>query len=299
MADDPIFRYVEDARQAVEALGNAARKQIARERRDLVTQLVQGFRRIRTFEGEREWIASLLDACIPFCTRCALLTVNAGKMEWKAARGFQIGKHAPVFAVSDAAAFSAVIESREMTVALSTVRELSSAITHVLGEDPSRKVTLIPIATQEHVAAVLYAEDAESAGLELVAVMAGSALEAARGSSKRAATTSPGILQIAPAVSTAVPPEDEALHLRAQRFARLRAAEIRLHEADAIQTGRAGGNLYDGSIRTRIDQAREAFRNQFFAGPSTLKDYLHEEFVRTLANGKVELMGPEYPGPLG
>jgi hypothetical protein len=296
MSDDPILRQVEEARQAVEALGHAARKQIAKERRELVTQLAQGFRRIRTFEGEREWIAALLDACTPFCIRCALLTVNAGKLEWKAARGFEIGKHALVFPASDAAAFSSVIESREVTVAISTVRELSSAMTHVLGEDPSRKVTLIPIATQERVAAVLYAEDAESAGLELVAVMAGAALEAARGSSKRPAPL--GILQIAPAVSPAVLPEDEALHLRAQRFARLRAAEIRLHEADAIKSGRSGANLYAGTIRTRIDDAREAFRNQFFAGPSTLKDYLHEEFVRMLANGKVELMGPEYPGPL-
>jgi hypothetical protein len=94
-----------------------------------------------------------------------------------------------------------------------------------------------------------------------------------------------------------LPAEEQRIHFRAQRFARVRVAEMRLFQGDAVQAGRAGRNLYD-ALRKSIDAAREAFRLSFFAPCSSMVDYLHLELVQTLANDDPDLLGNNYPGPM-
>jgi hypothetical protein len=91
--------------------------------------------------------------------------------------------------------------------------------------------------------------------------------------------------------------DQQQIHLRAQRFARVQSAEMRLYHADAVQAGRSRRNLYD-LLRQPIDDARQAFRTKFFAGCPSMVDYLHLELTRTLANDDPDLFGSTYPGPL-
>jgi hypothetical protein len=91
--------------------------------------------------------------------------------------------------------------------------------------------------------------------------------------------------------------EEQDLHLKAQRFARNQAAEIRLYKSEDVKNGRTGSNLYT-SLKAEIDSARETFRRDFLSGPGKMADYVHLELVRTLANDDVQLLGPDYPGPL-
>jgi hypothetical protein len=93
------------------------------------------------------------------------------------------------------------------------------------------------------------------------------------------------------------PVSEEETSLRAQRFARVRVAEIQLYHAAAMKSGRAAGNLY-GALKAQIDSARDAYRENFVTPMNGTADYLHTEFVRTLANHDAALLGPEYPGPL-
>jgi hypothetical protein len=94
-----------------------------------------------------------------------------------------------------------------------------------------------------------------------------------------------------------LPAEEQRIHLRAQRFARVQAAEMRLFQADAVLAGRAGRDLYD-TLRNSIDAAREAFRLSFFAPCASMVDYLHLELVQTLAHDDPDLLGNNYPGPM-
>jgi hypothetical protein len=107
------------------------------------------------------------------------------------------------------------------------------------------------------------------------------------------------IAPLPPAVSQwdRLSPGEQQIHLRAQRFARVLAAGLRLHEADAVQTSRARHDLYN-ALREPIDAARAAFRKSFFAPCASMVDYLHLELVRTLANDDIELLGQDYPGPM-
>ena len=89
----------------------------------------------------------------------------------------------------------------------------------------------------------------------------------------------------------------EGTDLRAHRFARVRVAEIQLYHAAALRTGRSSGDLY-GALKPQIDAARDAYREKFLTPVNGTADYLHAEFVRTLANDNAALLGPGYPGPL-
>jgi hypothetical protein len=87
------------------------------------------------------------------------------------------------------------------------------------------------------------------------------------------------------------------VHLGAQRFARVRVAEIQLYHAAQMKTGRGARDVY-GALKSQMDAAREAYREKFLTPLNGTADYLHAEFVRTLANDDAALLGPTYPGPL-
>jgi len=94
-----------------------------------------------------------------------------------------------------------------------------------------------------------------------------------------------------------VPVLHEEKHPRAQRFARVRVAEIQLYHAAAMKGGRAAGDVYS-ALKPQMDAAREAYREKFLTPMNGTADYLHAEFVRTLANDDAAQLGPGYPGPL-
>ena len=89
----------------------------------------------------------------------------------------------------------------------------------------------------------------------------------------------------------------DVIDLAAQRFARVRIAEIRLYHASAVKAGRAGRDLY-GSLKPHIEAARDAFRDRYLKNGTSTADYLHAEIVHALAHDDATLLGPEYPGPL-
>ena len=127
--------------------------------------------------------------------------------------------------------------------------------------------------------------------LELLATLAGLVIESGESRLEKAPHD---LVNIAAALAS----NERDLHLKAQRFARVQVAEIRLYQNQHVKDGRAGRDLY-ASLKTEIDLAREAYRRVFMDGSDAIPDYLHKELVHTLALGDVELLGPTYPGPLG
>jgi hypothetical protein len=93
------------------------------------------------------------------------------------------------------------------------------------------------------------------------------------------------------------PSGDPETHLKAQRFARVKIAEIRLYQASQVRSGRVAEDLY-GALKPQIDAAREAYRGQFLTPVHGIPDYVHLELIKTLANDDAALLGPTYPGPM-
>jgi hypothetical protein len=91
--------------------------------------------------------------------------------------------------------------------------------------------------------------------------------------------------------------EDQAAHLRAQRTARVRVAQIRISEPAALRRGAQERNIYK-ALRPSIDAARGEYRKAHMTETPGMVDYLHLEMVRSLARDDENLLGVEYPGPM-
>lgn len=107
----------------------------------------------------------------------------------------------------------------------------------------------------------------------------------------------PAVLDFLKTLAAPTPVSNEEKSLRAQRFARVRVAEIQLYHSAAMKSGRAGRDVY-AALKEQMDAARDAYRENFLTPTNGTADYLHTEFVRTLANDDAALLGPGYPGPL-
>ena len=264
------------------------------EHKRLIEKLAQTLRRLRQFDSEIQWSNVVADAVQLAAKRSIVFSINAEKLRFQAARGFELTELADV-PLAQAAAFQAAVTSSEPTVALKTRRELSDTIAAQIGDDPALRISVYPIATRHRVAAVVYAEEADALWLDVVVTAAGAALEGHMG---RGPAPSANIVAITPAAGAPfVTRDEEERHSRALRFARVQVAEIRLYHSQAVKAGRADLNVYR-ALQPQIDEVRRVYQEQYLKNAPNMADYLHQEILRTLTNGNSELLGPDYPGPL-
>ncbi len=285
VARDQTERMFEERLAALSAgVVQAVAESLAGARRELTSKLNQAVRRLRASETEEQWSKAIVDATQGFSDRAALFFLRDGSLELAAVRNISGVDQLLAAPLDSAPAFRSAAQSKDTVVALRTQSEMSEPIARWAGEDTARKFYLFPIAAKERIVALLYADadqSVESNGLEILATVAGAVIESPTFSRPTLVTIQ----------------QDQDLHLKAQRFARNQVAEIRLYKSEDVKNGRAASNLYT-SLKAEIDSAREAFRRDFLSTPGKMVDYLHLELVRTLANDDVQLLGPDYPGPL-
>jgi len=277
-------------------------------RRDLIQKLNQSARRLRHFETESQWSHTLVDATRGFCGRAAFFLVRDRALHLEAWRNVD-GPAPPEDVALDAApAFATAIETRDTLVAMRTPGELSAPLADLLGESVdsgNARCHLFPLVTRHGVPAVLYADsdDVDVDALELLTATAAAVLEARPAPAPALPPPAEALVSIAPAPKPEIlswfslSREDRELHLRAQRFARVQVAGIRLYQSEKVKNGRTAHDLYT-SLKEEIDSAREAYRREILNASDSMVDYLHLELVRTLANDDAELLGQDYPGPM-
>jgi hypothetical protein len=280
-----------------------------RARGELAEQLNQAARRLRQAAGTEELAATLADAAAAFAAGAAVFVIDGETARGARIRGVTEAAEETfrslAIPLSAAAALAGAVESRDPVTAAATPGELSAAMVELAGHAPEGRVSIFPVTVRERVAALLYTWGAvRTPAAELLAQVAAGAWTALE---KPAAERPPLVqIEVAPPGDSGeprrkswdeLPPEVQELHLRAQRFARVRAASLRLREPHAVEVGRARHDLYT-ALQSAIDQAREEFRARFFAPSAGMVDYFHLELVRTLANDDAELLGKDYPGPM-
>jgi hypothetical protein len=271
-------------------------------RRDLIQKLNQSVRRLRHPENESHWAHTLVDATRGFCDRAALFLIRDHRLHLEASRNIDGPPPGDGTPLEAAPAFATAIDTRDTLAALRTRGELSEHVANFLGET-SEKCWLIPIIARHGVDAVLYADsgDVDLGALELLAGIAGSIAEPPP--APAAVAHSEPLITIAPIEKPEIlswfslSREDRELHLRAQRFARVQVAHIRLYQSEKVKNGRTAHDLYT-SLKEEIDAAREAYRREVLNASDSMVDYLHLELMRTLANDDVEALGQDYPGPM-
>jgi hypothetical protein len=237
--------------------------------------LNQTARRLQRAEQLAEWRVAVLETAAGFASRCAVFT--------KAARWREIP------------AFATVLETQDTVVTLKDAGQLGEAVMNEVGESEANRCYLVPIFGEGHVDAILYAEPGKTFdrnALELLAAVAWGTMPEAP-----APAPPPGHLALEGlnGKPRAVPEPDLAHHLAAQRFARVRVAELVMHQRDRVESGRRERRLYV-HLKDAIDASRSEFRDRYVDRCASMADYFDQELVHTLAHDEAETMGREYPG---
>jgi hypothetical protein len=288
--DEQVAAIAGAADQAVSAARDAAV-------RDSTASWNTLARRLRQAENREEWTSTLLDAASRLAEHTIYVAVSP--------RGLSVGGEE--IRQASAPALQSAVESRETLVAAASASEVGERVAAVLGQ--ASRVWLIPIVVREKTTGVLCAAPAAAgepdvAALELLGALASGSSVGLKESTPEARFTQ--LVQIGapdPETRQARPSwedlsrEEQALHLRAQQFSRVRVSELLLRSASLVQQGRANADLY-GSLKREIDAGREAFRREFFEPCPSMVDYFHLELVRTLAGDDQSALGSDYPGPL-
>jgi len=248
----------------------------------------------RVFQAGRqpEWSSAVVDAALGFCERAALFTIQGTRLRLERA-SFETAPDGTL-TLSEAPAVEQALQSLEPVAAAWSARELSEAIVSCFGAPHTGRAFLFPVVAAGKAIGLLVAVSPDPNGLELVATIAGAAWELRRGRNESAAASSNRLITLAPVGAV---PDDSEQHQRARRFASVRVAELRLYQAAKVREGREAGNLYD-VFRAEIDHERSTFTAQFLEKSASMVDYLHEELVRTLAQGEPDRMGENYPGAM-
>jgi len=87
--------------------------------------------------------------------------------------------------------------------------------------------------------------------------------------------------------------EDQEVHRKAQRFARLLVDEIKLYNQAKVSEGRKTKDLYD-RLKDAIEKSRLTYQKRYGNTVAASADYFQHELIRSLAEDDVTTMGPNF-----
>lgn len=318
MLAERLSPVLDDIERAAGEVGKHARQECA-------NLLNQALRRLWQASDPAGLADTLADAAAQFAGGAAVLSIEDGAAKLESVRpsGYAVPAPGDLTALDAAPALASAIESREPVIAAAAESEVGETLAALAASAGDDRMAVLPVASRGGVLGLVCAwGTVEAAAIELLAKVAGeewerlaraaveaaaeaaeaeaeAAAAAAAAEAEAAAAAAAELVTIAPVERSwdSLPAEDRRIHLRAQRFARVRVAQWRLRDGAAVRSGRARGDLY-GGLEEQIEEARKGFHDEFFAQCPSMVDYLHLEMVHTLANDNAELLGKNYPGPL-
>jgi len=95
-----------------------------------------------------------------------------------------------------------------------------------------------------------------------------------------------------PLVSS-ISPEDQDVHRKAQRFARLLIDEIKLYNQAKVAEGRKNKDLYD-RLKETIEKSRATYQKRYGKSVAASGNYLQNEIIRSLAEDDPSIMGANF-----
>ncbi|MDZ7638345.1 MAG: hypothetical protein U5J83_08870 [Bryobacterales bacterium] len=314
--DEARHAAEDEKQQAMETL----RAELAEQHRQEADRAQEGFRqqmqtlhkavrRSENAEGRDDVIAALLDGIAPYAERAVLVQLDGDMIGGICG---VTGSEDPYemtsleIPVEQAPALHNAKQSAEPLVAMRLESEFSRELLGYMGEAADEKIRVFPVLSRGLVKALVLAEAGSKpfhAGcVEILTMAAGHKWTAGKEAAEPAQLIAiQGTQEAKPKENTQnwfhLSPQEQEVHLRGQRFARVQVAELRLYQSERVRQSRRDNNIY-GVFRNEIDQAREEFRTQFVESCPSMLDYYHMELVRILANENEKVLGPDYPGPL-
>jgi len=281
--------------------------------------------------SQSEILRALLDGGARFSDRLALFVIRGGGAFGWQARGLQndpaiagltleVGNGLAARAMKDFASVSG------------PAAELGSAFLAAVGAPATGEAVVFPLIVREKVAALMYADAGlrpggrtEKSALQLLVRSAGLWLEVL--SLRRAALGSPATAERPAGEGLVVPPErvaesvaaltaspapeaevvaappaapelsleQQEMHTKAKRFARLLVDEIKLYNPAKVAEGRERRDLYE-RLKDDIEKSRATYQKRYGSTVGGGEDYFTQELIRNLAENDTSLLGNNFPG---
>ena len=282
--------------------------------------------------SQGEILGSLLDGSARFAGRAALFVVRGEQAKGWQSRGFDDEAGIKGVTLDTGKGLLGRANQDRMPVAAAAA-EFDSDFNQTFGNPADGNALVLPLVVKDKVAAFVYADagmdphskiDASAlqvlvrdAGLwlELLALRKSGGAAAAAEAPAPAAEPEPepapvaaapeperesvaaavaAVVPTMPSMMAAIPPQDEEIHKKARRFAKLLVDEIRLYNQAKVQEGRANKDIYD-RLREDIDKSRATYEKRYGSTPAASADYFTQEVVRILADNDRSLMGAGFP----
>jgi hypothetical protein len=84
--------------------------------------------------------------------------------------------------------------------------------------------------------------------------------------------------------------EDQEVHKKAKRFAKLLVDEIKLYNQKKVEEGKKNRDLYS-RLKEDIDKSRQTYEKRWGSSAAGSANYFQSELVRILADNDAGLMG--------
>jgi len=95
------------------------------------------------------------------------------------------------------------------------------------------------------------------------------------------------------APASSISPEDQDVHRKAQRFARLLVDEVKLYNQAKVAEGRKNKDLYD-RLKDAIEKSRATYQKRYGNTVAASANYFQNEIIRSLAEDDLSIMGANF-----
>jgi hypothetical protein len=254
--------------------------------------------------SQAEILRRLLEGEARFAGRVALFVAKGGTVNGWQGIGFEDNDAVKNVSLNASSGLvGKAIQGR--TMADGATNEFDSGFISTVKAPAENRCLVLPLVVKDKVAAVIYADGGiapggalDGSGLQALTRFAAIWLELAALRKAGGALAEEGAQPATVAVNsgTAAAPvtEEDELHKKARRFAKLLVEEIKLYNQSKVDEGRQQKDLYD-RLKADIEKSRATYEKRYAESAVASADYFTQELVRILADNDVSLMGAGFP----
>jgi len=260
--------------------------------------------------SQADILRHLLEGEARFAGRVALFVVKGNAISGWQGIGFEDNDAIKALSIQTGSGLvGKAIQARNP--AAGSAQEFDAGFVKSMKAPADGQCLVLPLVVKDKVAAVIYADAGtvpggtlDSSGLQALTRFAAIWLELAALRKAAGSTAAEDVAQPQPAaaMATSAPAsapasagsEEDELHKKARRFAKLLVEEIKLYNQPRVEEGRQHKDLYD-RLKVDIEKSRSTYDKRYAESAVASADYFTQELIRILADNDASLMGAGFP----
>ncbi|MGC2744821.1 MAG: hypothetical protein WA672_16720 [Candidatus Angelobacter sp.] len=260
--------------------------------------------------SQADILRHLLEGEARFAGRVALFVVKGSAIGGWQGIGFEDNDAIKAFSIQTGSGLvGKAIQARNP--AAGPAQEFDAAFVKSMKAPADGQCLVLPLVVKDKVAAMIYADAGtvpggmlDSSGLQALTRFAAIWLELAALRKAGGPSATEEVAQPQPAAAMAVSApasasassgsEEDELHKKARRFAKLLVEEIKLYNQPRVEEGRQHKDLYE-RLKVDIEKSRSTYDKRYAESAVASADYFTQELIRILADNDGSLMGASFP----